>query len=152
DVLADELHDLVHRRPGIEDAGHAGFLHDLKVLLGDDPADQKQDIVHLVLVEQFIHTRYYGVVRAGENRQTDDVHIFLQRRSDDHLRRLAQAGVDDFHAGVAQRTGNHLGTTIMAIKPWFGDENAYFAVIGHLGEILPNPKIYHGDTEARRKL
>ena len=41
-------------------------------------------------------------VRAGQDRQADDVGIFLQRGADDLLRRLAQAGVDDLHAGIAQ--------------------------------------------------
>ena len=40
-------------------------------------------------------------MRAGKNREPDDVDIFLQGRVHDHLRRLAQAGVDDLHTRIA---------------------------------------------------
>ena len=34
--------------------------------------------------------------------------------------RLVQPGVDDLHAGVAQRAGDHLGTPVMAVQPGLG--------------------------------
>ena len=68
-------------------------------------------------------------MRAGEDAQANGVHVLLQRRLDDHLRRLAQAGIDDLHAGIAQGTGGHLGPAIVAIQSRLGDEHA--RVFGH---------------------
>jgi len=41
-------------------------------------------------------------VRAGENGKADHVDVFLDGGGGDHLGGLAQAGVDDLHASVAQ--------------------------------------------------
>ena len=45
---------------------------------------------------------------------------------DDLLGRLAQAGVDHFHAGVAQRARNHLGAAIVPVEPRLGDDDSNF--------------------------
>ena len=63
-------------------------------------------------------------VRAGEDREADHVDVFLDGRAGDHLRRLVQAGVDDFHAGVTQRGGDDLGAAVVAIEAGLGDEHA----------------------------
>ena len=63
-------------------------------------------------------------VRAGQNRQADDVGVFLQRRADDLLGRLPQARVDHLHAGVAQRARDHLGAAIVAIEARLRDDDA----------------------------
>ena len=52
----------------------------------------------------------------GQNAEADNVHVFLQRGADDHLRGLAQAGVDHFHAGIAQRAGYDFGAAIVPVK------------------------------------
>ena len=62
-------------------------------------------------------------VRAGENREAHDIHVFLHRRGGDHLRRLVQAGVDHLHAGVAQRGGHDLGAAVVSVEPGLGDEH-----------------------------
>ena len=57
------------------------------------------------------------IVRAGQDRQADDVGVLLQRGGDDLLGRLAQAGVDHFHAGVAQRARDDLGAAVVPVEP-----------------------------------
>ena len=63
-------------------------------------------------------------MRAAEDRQADDVDVLLHRGRGDHLRRLVQAGVDDLHAGVAQRGGDDLGAAVVAVEAGLGDQNA----------------------------
>jgi hypothetical protein len=50
-VFADEFGDLIHRRTGIEDAAHARFLEQFKILFRNDAADQEEHIIHLVLAQ-----------------------------------------------------------------------------------------------------
>src|SRR5581483_3964854 len=66
-----------------------------------------------------------------------DVHVFLQSGVDDHLRRLPQAGVDDFHAGIAQGTGNHLGAAVVTIQAGLSDEDADFLFSRHWSTAVP---------------
>jgi hypothetical protein len=49
-VFADELDDGIHWRAGVEDPGDAGFLHQIKILLGDNAADQQKHVIHLVVL------------------------------------------------------------------------------------------------------
>ena len=79
------------------------------------------------------------VVRAGKNREADDVHVFLHGGRGDHLRRLPQAGVNHFHAGVAQGAGDHFGAAVVAVEAGLGDQYADF-LLGHVGirEYLQN--------------
>lgn len=56
-----------------------------------------------------------------DNPDADDVHILLDGGVHDHLRRLMQSRVDDFHAGVPQGMGQHLGSPIVAVETWLGD-------------------------------
>ena len=66
-------------------------------------------------------------MRPGENAHADDVDILLDRRLDDHLRRLAQAGVDHLHARVAQGARDHLDAAVVPIQPRLGHENPNLA-------------------------
>src|SRR4029077_8571555 len=130
-MLADELDDVVHRGAGLEDAGHADFLEAFDILIGDDPANQHQHIIHFVLLQQVHHAWNDGVVRARENRKSDDLHVFLERGADDHLRRLAQTCVDDFHAGIAESASDNLGAAVVAVEARLRNENPDFCVGGH---------------------
>ena len=49
--------------------------------------------------------------------------VLLDRGLDDLLRRLVQPGVDDLHAGVAQRPRDDLGTTVVTVEPGLGDDH-----------------------------
>lgn len=60
-------------------------------------------------------------MRPAEDAEAHHLHIFLQGGFGDHIRRLAQAGVNDFHTGIAQSTSHHLGTPIMAVQARFSN-------------------------------
>ena len=62
-------------------------------------------------------------MRARQDREADDVDVLLEGRRDDHLRRLAQAGVDDLEAFVAEAAGEHLGAAVVAVEAGLGDED-----------------------------
>ena len=101
----------------------AGLLEGRDVVVGDDAAGRHEDVTQAVLAQSVADARQQRHVRAGQDRQPDHVDVFLQRRRDDHRRRLAQAGVDDFEALVAQSAGKHLGTPIVAVEAGLGDEH-----------------------------
>ena len=73
--------------------------------------------------EQLDHPPKQRHVRAGQHRQADRVGVLLDRGLDDLLRRLVQAGVDDLHAGVAQRPGDHLGAAVVPVEAGLGDDH-----------------------------
>ncbi len=50
-IRADKLHDVIHRRARLEDGGYAKFLESINILIGNDPANQYQNIIHFVLFE-----------------------------------------------------------------------------------------------------
>ncbi len=65
------------------------------------------------LLQFFRRARDQCHVRSRQNRQPDNVDIFLQRGLGHHCRRLAQPRVDDLHAGVAKRRA-----TTLAPRSW----------------------------------
>ena len=75
-------------------------------------------------IEQLFDARKERHVRAAQDREPDDVDVFLNGGGRDHLRRLVQAGVDDFHAGIAKRGGDDLGATVVAVEAGLGYEDA----------------------------
>ena len=52
------------------------------------------------------------------------VRVFLNRRLDDLLGRLVQPGVDDLHAGVAQRARDDLRAAVVPVEPRFRDDDS----------------------------
>ena len=75
-------------------------------------------------LQQLAHAREQRHVRAAQDRQADDVDVFLDGGGGDHLRRLVQSGIDDFHAGVAERGGDDLGAAIVSVEAGLGNEYA----------------------------
>ena len=67
-------------------------------------------------VEQLGHARHERHVRARQDRQPDHVDVLLEGGRGDHLGRLAEAGVDDLEALVAQAAGEHLGAPVVAVE------------------------------------
>ena len=61
---------------------------------------------------------------AGQDRETHDVDILLDRRSGDLPGRLPEAGVDDLHAGVAERARDDLRAAVVPVEAGLRDENA----------------------------
>src|ERR1700676_4366046 len=60
---------------------------------------------------------------AGEDRQSDDLDVLLQRGGHDHFRGLAKASVDDLHAGIAESARDHFGSPVVAVQTGFGDQH-----------------------------
>jgi hypothetical protein len=61
---------------------------------------------------------------TGQHRKTDNINVFINSRSRDCFGRLEQAGVNDFDTGIAQQASDNFDTTVMAIKPNFGNKNS----------------------------
>ena len=94
------------------------------VVVGDHAAADDQDVVGAALLQQLQRRAENRHVRAGQDADADDVDVFLDRGLDDLLGRAVQAGVDDVHAGVAQRARDDLDAAVVAVEPDFGDEDA----------------------------
>ena len=125
-VAVDEVDDLLHRRAGQEDARDADRVQLRHVDVRDDAADHDQHVVSPFSRSSSIDPRADVHVRAGQDGQADHIRVLLQRRGDDLLRRLAQAGVDHLHAGVAQRPGDDLGAAVVAVEARLGDDDSDF--------------------------
>ncbi len=70
-------------------------------------------------------------VGARQDRQANDVGVFLEGATDDLLRRLTQTGVDHLHTRVTQRACNDLGTAVVTVQPRLCNENS--DLVAHLG-------------------
>src|SRR5262249_23360660 len=66
-------------------------------------------------------------VSARQDAEADDVHVLLDGLLHDLLGRTLEPGVDDLHAGVAQRLRHHLGAAVVAVEPGLGDEDLHAA-------------------------
>jgi len=60
---------------------------------------------------------------AAQDRQSNHLHVFLERGARDHLGRLPKAGVNDLHAGVAERASNYFGAPVVAVQAGLGDKD-----------------------------
>src|SRR5579863_1214258 len=130
-VAANKSHDVVHGGAGLEHSGDTDFLQGIDILIGNDSADQYQNVVHLVLLEQVHHPGHDSIVRARKNRQTDDLHIFLQGGAHNHFGGLPQSGVNHFHARIAQGASNYFGPAVMSVKSGLGHQHADFKISHH---------------------
>src|SRR5689334_13817671 len=112
DVAAHPLGD----RPGggsrREDLADAQLLQLGNVRVRDDAAAEDHHVVRSLVLEEVDHRGKEGHVGAGHNGESDAVHVFLDRGSDDHLRRLVQAGVDDLEAFVPKGPRDDLRSAI----------------------------------------
>ena len=95
-------------------------------MVGNDSADDDQNVIHLVLSQQIHHAGYDGIVSARENGQADHVNVFLQRGIHDHFRGLPKPCIDNFHASVAEGASDHFGAAIMTVQAGFGHEHPDF--------------------------
>ena len=76
------------------------------------------------LLQQAHQAREHRHVRAGQDADADDVDVLLDRGLDDFFRRPVQSGVDDVHAGIAQRARDDLDAAIVAVEADLGDDDA----------------------------
>src|SRR5829696_5287306 len=120
---AQPLDDLAGGSARGEDLGDALLLEQDDVLAGDDAAAEHQHVVGAPLAEQLHHPGEQGHVGARVDREADGVGVLLDHRGHDLLGGLVQAGVDDLHAGVAQRPGHDLGPPVVPVQPRLGDHD-----------------------------
>ena len=107
-----------------QDAGDAELAQLLRVVVWDRAPDHHDDVLNAVLPQELEDARHQRHVRAGEDRDADGVCVLLDRGLDDLLGRLVKPGVDDLHAGVAQRAGDDLGTAIVPVEARLGDDDS----------------------------
>jgi len=130
-ALVDEFDDVLRGSAGQENLRDSRFFHGRNVGFGNDAADENGDVLHAFFVQQVHELRANGVVSTGKNGEADDVDVFLDSGGSDHLGRLPEAGVNDFHASVAQRPRDDLRPAIVAIKAGLGNQHSYF-FLGHI--------------------
>ena len=123
DIFANELRDILSRCTGEKDFGDALLLKFGDVFLRNNSSQDYQSVLHSLFAQQRNDSRAQRVMRAAQDRHSDCVNVLLQSRRRDHLRGLTQAGVDDFHAGIAQRARDYLGAAIVTIEAGFGNQN-----------------------------
>jgi len=125
-ALVNEIDDVLRGRAREENFGNAGFFERGDVGFGDDAADENGNVVHALFLKKFHELRAECIVGARENGEANDVHVFLDGSGGDHLRGLAQPGVDDLHAGITQSASDHLGAAVVTIEPGLGNQYADF--------------------------
>ena len=101
DALVNEIDDVLGGGSGKKDFGDAGLFQGGNVGFGNNAADEHRDVGHAFFVEELHELGADSVVGAGKDRETDHVDVFLDGGGGNHFGSLAQAGVNDFHAGVA---------------------------------------------------
>src|ERR1700722_17188411 len=121
EAFVDEFDDVLGGGAGEENFGDAGFFHGGDVGFGGDSANQDDYVVHAFGFEESHQLGADGVVRAGKDGEANDVDVFLNGGAGDHLGGLAQAGVDDFHARVAEGASNYFCAAIMTVEAGLGD-------------------------------
>ena len=104
---------------------HAERHQRLDVTRRNGAADDDPDAIGALSPQPLEHPSGQQQVRAGEDREPDDVHVLLDGLGHDLLRRALEAGVDDLHAGVAQGVGDDLGAAVVAVEPGLGDEDLH---------------------------
>jgi hypothetical protein len=99
----------------------AGLFEGRDVRAWDDTAYQDGYVVHAFFFKEIHELRADGVVGAREDGEADYVNVFLDRGGGDHFRGLAEAGVNYFHAGVAEGAGDDFCAAVVAIEAGLGD-------------------------------
>ncbi len=126
DALVDEVDDVLRGSAGEKYFGDAGFLEVGDVGFGNNAAEKYGDVGHAFVVQQLHELGTDGVVGTGEDGEADDVDVLLHGGGRDHLGRLAEPGIDHFHAGVAQRASDHLRAAVVTVQPGLGNQHSDF--------------------------
>src|SRR5580704_8723702 len=119
----DEVYYCFERGSGLEYSRDAQLLQLGSVLVRNYTSDSHQDVLHALFPQQLHYPWNDRIVRAGENGQSDNLDVFLQRGIYDHLRSLTQAGIDHFHARVPESPRDNLRSPVVAIQTRFGDQH-----------------------------
>jgi len=133
-AFVDEVDDVLSGCAGQEDFSDPRSLEIGDVGFRDDAAEKHGHVVHAFFAEQIHQLRADSVVGAREDGEADDVDILLDGGRGDHFRRLAQTGVDDFHAGVAEGTRDDFSPAVVAIQPGLGNQDSYLFFWHELGD------------------
>jgi hypothetical protein len=113
--VADGLDDLSRRRARTEYGVHASGLQCRNVIEGNDAAAKDQYFACTLILQLAADFRDQGHVRTGKHAQTHRINIFLKSSRHNIVGLLVEAGINDFHSGIAQGAGDHLGPPVMAI-------------------------------------
>jgi hypothetical protein len=105
---------------GRKEPADAAFVEFGHVLFGDDTAAGEEHIVEAFFLHECGHTGENGHVGTGENGDANGIDILLKRSIDNHFGGLAEAGIDDLHARIAEGSGYDLSPSIVAIEAHFG--------------------------------
>src|SRR5579864_9003163 len=119
----DEVYNLFERGSGLEYSRDAQLLELGGVLVWNYTSDGDQDVVHALFAQQLHDAGHDRVMGSGEDGQSDDLDVLLQRSVYDHFRGLAKASVNDLHAGVAESTSDHFRSPVVAVQTGFGDQH-----------------------------
>src|SRR5438445_4652791 len=125
DALVNKRNDILSGRAREKYFRDADFLQRRNIRFWNDAAEHHGNVIHAFIVQQAHKLGAERIMRAGKNREPDDVNIFLYRCGGNHLRRLTQAGIDHLHAGIAQRPRDDLGAAVMSIQPRLRTKNPY---------------------------
>ncbi len=107
----------------MEDFCHTKFLQFERVIAGDRTTHDDQHIRHIFFAQQFHNSRHNRFVSARQNGEANDLHILLESRVNNHLRRLPKTSVDDFHPRITKGSCDHLRAAVVSIEARFGDED-----------------------------
>ena len=107
--------------PGVNTSAMPRRFSVLGVLGRDRAAHDDEDVIGVVRAETLYHDPRHQrhVYCPGENRDPHRVRVLLDRRLDDLLGRLVEAGVDDLHPRVAEKARDDLRSRSCPSSPGF---------------------------------
>src|SRR5262249_56202915 len=95
------------------------------VVLGDGGCDHEHDVVGAGCAQRLGGLARECDVRAGEDAEPHDLHVFLDGNGRDRLGPLADPEVDHLESRVAQCAGDELRTAVVPVETRLGDEHAH---------------------------
>jgi len=103
-----------------EDCRNARCLEFGAVLFGDHAADEDERVLHCSVLLEAVHDLWNErVVSARENRDSEDIDVFLDGSLDDLFGCFVQSGVDDFEPGVTKGACNNVCSAVVTVEPDF---------------------------------
>src|SRR5215218_4099064 len=114
--LLDILYSFLRRCSRGEDLADAELPELCDIFFGDGAADEHEDVLGFVLLEEFDHAGHERHVGARENGDADGVGVLLDGRLHDLLWGLVEARVDDLHPRVAEGAGDDLGPPVVPVE------------------------------------
>ncbi len=93
------------------------------VLVGHDAAGDDDEVLGALLLQEPEDFREHGELDAGEETDAEHVHVLLDGGGHHLVGRAVQAGIDDVHAGVAERPRHDLDAAVVAVEPDLGEKH-----------------------------